>query len=348
MHCTDGLSRPPCCPPWVPALAIGLLVGLLGCRARVGMYVLHPPRFPHAAAQRLAIAPIGGASPLVPQVEEQLLHQRPWQRADAIVLTADRLTEAAPVRLASTSALQHDAMIVAAARRLQADAILDGEILVDTFTHPESEVDAPTSSVPRWPISRWGRPGDGKNAGKITIAWRWIDPQTGKTFDTYVLSIDDHQILAEYPDLVAVEVPEQRMAIAIARESWKLVGPWVGRETVQLATFPVLPGHRWVLAGNRAASRGDWPRARQYWEKALKLFPGNAAAHHNLALAQVAAERFDLAVEHLDRIGWWNHWGLPRETKFWIQKKHMDYQRICRGTPVGTNPAESAAAPAGN
>ncbi|RMF37790.1 MAG: tetratricopeptide repeat protein [Planctomycetota bacterium] len=323
-----------------------------GCRTTAGIYVWSPPTtLRPISAERVAIAPLLGPPQLAIEIEDQLLAQRPVQCRDVAVLSPAELQAASPVRLASTTPLQHDALAIAAAARAGAEVVLQGEVIwADLPAPPPSgQSGAPRSSmaaqVRRWIPSSVASP---LPRGRATVAWRLERVEDRRLLAAQVVSYDVRRAVQEYPDLVARrDAPQELLAAAMARESWKMLGPWVRREQVRLAQLPWMPGAGRVWLGNRAAQRGDWPTAEHYWQSALDWFPWNPAARHNLALAQVAREDIEGAQATLDTIPLWLSPGLPRDTKYWVENKRETYRSIFASdtaTPAVALPDQGAPA----
>ncbi len=289
------------------------------------------------APNRVAIAPLRGDPRLAARIEDALLRQRPVQCSHVAVLTPAELQAASPVRLASAAPLQHDALSIAAAARAGADVVMQGEVVwadlpdsSDSGSLENEAVRASSASIAqrgrRW-LGSSSR--SGLSSVRAAVAWRLENVQDRRLLATQVVAYDVPRALEQYPDLMAYrEAPSAVLAAAMARESWKMLGPWVRREKVRLAAPHWMPGGGRVWMGNRAARRGDWPTAERYWKSALDWFPWNAAAKHNLALAQVAREDWEGAQQTLDEIPAWLAFGLPRDTKYWVENKRRTYLQL--------------------
>lgn len=296
-----------------------------GCRTTAPVHVWVPPAVPVAPKATVALMPVSGHPVLAEQLQNQLLAQRPAAKADIALFTAEQLHLSSPVRLASTSAMSSDHLALNAARSIDADLLLKGDVLSDTIKWDSEDAN---SNAPQKPVD-WNQvffqrtDENSPDNESLLLTWRVIDVETGKTLDAYSLNLNTEQAREQYPDLDAAYQQDstQLLIAASAREAWKLLSPTVVKDEVELAK-PWLQLGAWrTRRGVKAAKKGDWKTAEQQFQKAAR-FPFNAAAKHNLAIALAAKEDFVAAKKQLEEIRGPFSTQMPGETLFWLDQRH--------------------------
>lgn len=315
---------------------IGLIAATTGCRTTAPVHVWVPPAVPVAPKATVALMPVSAHPELATRLQDQLLAQRPAAKADVALFTSEQLHLSSPVRLASTAAMSSDHLALNAARTMDADLLLKGDVLSETLKWDAIDSGKPTNDKPvDWNQVFFQRAGENSEDNEsLLLTWRVIDVETGKTLDAYSVNLNTEQAREQYPDLSAMhqEDPTQLLIAASAREAWKLLSPTVVKDEVDLAK-PWLQLGAWrTRQGVKAAKKGDWRTAEAHFEKAAR-FPFNAAAQHNLAIALAAKEDFQAAKQQLKKVRGPFSSGMPAETLFWLDQRHRVYHEA-HGLPT--------------
>lgn len=309
-----------------------LLISLVGCRATVPVHVWTPSQVAAPLGAKVALAPLAGNPDLARQIEMEMLHQRPIAKADVALFTAEQLAERFPVRLASTAALTSDLTAIKAAQAVGADLLLQGEIL-SAKLQPAEEQSGETKPVNMNQLFFLRRQAKELKDESLLLSWRILDVDSGRTLGTQVFTLHTRQALKQYPDLAAThENDTDALIAASARETWKSLAPVVSKESVRLSVPWFQPGAWGVRRGVKAAKTGQWQLAEARWQRVANIFPFNASAHHNLAVASAAREDFALAKQQLLKARGVFAWRLPGETLFWLDQNHRNYQ-LAHGLP---------------
>ncbi|MFK7737701.1 MAG: hypothetical protein AB8B50_16835 [Pirellulaceae bacterium] len=255
-----------------------------------------------------------------------MLQQRPAAKSDVALFTSEQLAARSPVRLASTAALSTDLTALGAAKAVDAEILLQGEILSANLQN-----DAPNSFKPNIPENMnqkffmMGQTDEEKQES-LLLSWRVIDTESGRTLGKRILTLRTDQALEQYPDLAGtIEDRTEVLLAASAREAWKTLAPVVVKDTVRLSKPFLQPGAIGVRRGIRAAKDGQWQLAEERWQRVADWFPYSAAAQHNLAIAQAAREDFPNAKKQLRKAKGLFAWRLPGDTLFWLDKRHREY-----------------------
>jgi hypothetical protein len=132
-------------------------------------------------------------------------------------------------------------------------------------------------------------------------------------------------VVDRYPDLGFVVDPNQQLMTGVVRDTYRLIAPWVDRQTIQLEVPYGLPGSREVRRGVVAARAGRWGEAQTIWQSAWERHPTNVAALHNLALAAAAAQDFSRAKQLARRAVRLRPIALHQQTLVWIELMQRDY-----------------------
>ncbi len=284
-----------------------------GCRTTVPIYVWQPALFACPPGAKIAIAPIAGNSEIATRVEQAFLGQKPEARADLRLISSKQLINYSPIRLVSTASLQNDVTAIQAAKKTQANLLLEGEILTARLVDPES----------RGPVT------EDKLAPneQLLISWRVIDVATSKSVANQLVSIDTRQADKDYPDMLLTHPdPTDRLIAASARDAWKGLAPSVARDEVKLMIPWLQIGAIQVRYGIVDCYKGRWDLAEQKFARAARWNPLNVAAHHNLAIAQAAREDFATAKEQLSDVSWPLSTQLPAESRFWLDQRDRQYR----------------------
>lgn len=287
---------------------------------------------------RIAIAPVAGPSPVAGAIESALLAQRPMVRSDVAILTAQQLMEASPIRLASTTALSNDLLALQAAKAAGADLVLCGQIIEQRLDWAKDQVvESPKTeqNMNQVFFQRLGQANKPKDPGyHLVMSWNVLSTQSGQSIATNQFKIKSSDVPTRYPDLQATSLqPSQQLINACAREAWKSLSPVVEKDQIRLAASWLQPGSWRVLLGVRAAKKGQWPIAEQYWQSAADGLLPSPAAHHNLAIAKAAREDFPAAKQELQHATGPLSLRLPPETLVWLDHHHQQFNQAHRLPP---------------
>lgn len=312
---------------------------LVGCRRSVPIHVWLPPETSVPPAGRVAIAPIYGNPELAAALHQALLTERPRIRADLAIVTPEQLREQSSVQFASTSPLANDVISVAVARQAGADILLQGVILdadIDLQSLAASEVEQKPKKID-WNQAYFNKKEEEPDKHeKIVLSWRAIDVASGQTIASHSFNLATQQAIEQYPDLDFAQHDQTQLLIsASARESWKTVAPYVGKDNVRLAVPWLQPGSFTVRRGVRAARKGNWELAQQHWQRGANGWWPHSAAHHNLALALAAREDYPAAKAELQKATGPLSLRLPPETLVWLDQQHRHHNlALGLGTPA--------------
>jgi hypothetical protein len=223
---------------------------------------------------------------------------------------------------------------IQAARNVGAQLLLQGEILDADIDLAGSQQQTPQNID--WNQAFFRKKEEANKQERILMSWRVIDVQSSKTVGSSTFNLDTKAAIKQYPDLDFVEHDQTQLLIAAsARESWKLVAPYVTKDQVRLAVPWLQPGAFTVRRGVAAARKGNWELAERKWKRVTDVFGFNAAAHHNLALAYAAREDFPAAKRQLQQADGWLAIRLPSETLVWLDQQHRYHnQALGLGVPV--------------
>jgi tetratricopeptide (TPR) repeat protein len=202
-----------------------------------------------------------------------------------------------PAEFAAARRAQPQLDLLAAARLLEADAVLMGRVAewrVADLTPKEGS----SSSWMRWPLgTQASGVGDESSVG---ISYELLDVQSGEIRDRRTSDHRHrHRNRHEPPP-----PPDRTMADlcrSCASDVVRAIAPHRVPIQVRLARQFYGQGLAELRAGNDAARSGDWAAAEMAWERALQRSSRNHAAHYNLALAAEARADYASASRHLDQ-----------------------------------------------
>ena len=317
-------------------MVISLTMFLSGCRARAPIYVWRPAKVTVPKPSRIALAPVAGDMQLAAFLEQALMQQRPAARSDIAILTSQQLAQVSPVRLASTAALSNDLIALQAARAAGADLVLCGQVIDGKLDfNNASPASAPQQNMNQVFFQRLGKNQTKDPGFHLVMAWNVLDTRTGKLVGSNQFKITSRDLVKKYPDLQVLQAsPTEQLITACARESWRTLAPTVEKEEVRLAVSFLQPGSWRVWRGVRAAKKGQWQLAEQYWQSAADGLLPSPAAHHNLAIAKASREQFQAAKAELQSATGLLSRRLPPETLVWLDYNHRLYHQAHQlGTP---------------
>ena len=159
----------------------------------------------------------------------------------------------------------------------------------------------------------------------MKISWRLTSLDAAGSALGKPVVVDVASAIDRYPDLGLIQDPQKVLAGAAVRDTFRLVTPYVRRESVPLAIAYLLPGSKEMRRGNAAALGGRWGEAESIWQGVLEKHPTQIAALHNLALAAAAGQDFSRAKVLARKAIRLQPSPLHKRTLVWIELKQRDY-----------------------
>jgi tetratricopeptide (TPR) repeat protein len=278
------------------------------------MMVWEPPSHAKRDIHSIAIAPISGQPDLASKLNEAMVASQPQIGRPIALLDPKKLEELTSIQLAGFDGQPSDIAGLSAARRANASVLLQGEI-VKARTEPQE----PPKS--RFDLRK--RPSE-----EITVSWIVTDVETGERLASKMTTIDRETAEKNYPDIKAMNgEPMERLILGAARESWAMLTPKTRQEDAILVMPWFLPGASKIRKGDGYARQGRWDLAETQWQDAASKHHWNNAAWHNLALAAVAREDFELARKRLEHAKTLLPNDRADKTERWVDTKQHDYHR---------------------
>lgn len=291
-------------PALTPILLLWLPVIAGGCRMGAPIHVWDPPQLESTVGKRVALSGVSGPAEVVGPLQQQLLDQAPSDPGRQMTLVgAGELQRGSEIQLVSAvDDLPSDLAAASVARRRGMDYVLSGEV------------------VPGRNRSRSG-PSD----SMLTVSWRLTALNEEHAGGGMPLVVDVNTAVDRYPDLALVGDPLEILNLAMARDTYHLITPWVSRDRVQLEIPYLLPGSADVRRGNLAARGGRWGEAEAIWSQVHERHPTQIAALHNLALAAAAGQDFSRAKKLARKAIRLQPSKLHKRTMVWIEVKQRAY-----------------------
>ena len=248
---------------------------LAGCKTHAPLHVWRPPSIQSAVGKRIVISEVAGPTHVTKPLIEQLLHSAPQEQGRKTTIAhSDVLKFSDEIRLVSaTDSEPSDIALQAAARSEGFDFVLRGEVLHDRGSRTVDE----------------GNP-------HLTVSWRLTELNDSGSIGGMPVAVNYEDAIQRYPDLALASDKQLAVTTAVARDTNRLVAPWLDRDQFTLAKPWLLPGSRKVRAGNLAAQNGRWGEAKAKWTNAADKHPLQVSAIHNLAVAAIAAQDFTTAM----------------------------------------------------
>jgi hypothetical protein len=162
---------------------------------------------------------------------------------------------------------------------------------------------------------------------RMVVTWEAYDVNSGAFTHAATVSLSRSQAEAKYPDLASIQDPVERLMVGISRETWSQFAPSVSKEDVTLQNPHWSFGSKQVRQGNGLAEDGLWQMAETQWQSAVSHHPRNKSAWHNLALASVAQEDFEMARLRLSKAKSWIPNKQTKATELWIDAQQKAYHR---------------------
>ncbi len=331
--------------------SIGIVV-VFGCHRSVPISTWQPAitqsgptAQPKQPPRRIAFEPIRGPDPLRQRLEEAIGRSKPLGSAHlAVIQSANPIdgpsikepnggpnaTASLPVRLASHQKQLERATPIFTAKRQNVDVLIRGEITladVDLQDSSSSEKITPNSpGAAMAALQQMSQPAKEK-PGQIVVNWEAFDVESGLFVDAITVSMTTAQAKERYPDLAIVADPVDRLLMGVSRQTWSQYVPTIEEQKIEIDQPWVSWGAKEVRRGNTSATDGLWQEAEQYWQNAVSDHPKNKSAWHNLAVAAVAHEDFELARVRLAHSKGWVADKRFKETELWIDRQQKAYHR---------------------
>ena len=282
---------------------------------------------------RVAFAPIGGPPELATRLSEAIEATRP---AGSPHLTRlPQLAAGLPPQPPGVIPASHQQLLEAvsplhAARQQNADWLIQGSI-----THAElgEEAQPFKPATPNSPgaalavLQRMTATPD-ETSERLIVSWEAVEVASGRTVQAATISFNRQQVEKEYPDLLLVQDPVDRLLRGVSRETWSHFAATLEPTDVELQQPWVSSGSSEVRRGNAAAKEGLWQLAETHWQTAAGSHPRNKAAWYNLAMASAAREDFELARLQLSKAKPMLPSKSFREAELWLDSQQKAYHRV--------------------
>lgn len=216
-----------------------------------------------------------------------------------------------------------------AARNRGAQLIVHGNIEMADIGDP-AEYQPKTLSNPNNPgaliASMNGVQAQAKDE-RLVVTWEAYDVETGQFINATTVSLTRTQAEKEFPELASYPDPVDRVLTGLSRQTWGQFAPSVGKREVTLNRPYISLGSKKVREGNTFAEEGLWQMAEYQWQAAVTAHPKNKSAWHNLALASVAQEDYEMARLRLSKARSWIPSSQFKKTELWIDGQQLAYHR---------------------
>ncbi len=318
--------------PFVPTCLLFILV-LAGCKMTAPIHTWKASKVNKDGTLRVAIGPIGIASranltaaPLdedlqqaANRLQENLRSTQPILSQQLIALHPSDLERSSAIQLVSYDRQPNDSATLGAARNAGADFILQGNVVL---AHLKQE-------PPQKPTLRSIIFGRREPMQHLTVHWTIIDVATGQRLAEETIALDRQSLQKKYPDLKNnIDSNDTKVLNASSRSAWELVASAPVQSEVMLDLPWVWAGSSQVRKGNAYARQGRWDLAEREWQDAAENHPSNTAAWHNLSLAAVAREDFELAKARIKHANSFLPGDPTYKTQLWIEQQQLHFHRV--------------------
>lgn len=295
------------------------LLLLTGCHATSDVALWSPPLAANGLGRRVSIATIEGKRDAAVTLTRSLHNNQPAGSLQLELVSQYELAQADPIALVSYQDQSiSDVSMLPVARRAGVDYLLFGELLSRASRDGKSDSGGPNEAneaTDQSPV--------------MAVSWRVVDVATKQTLWAAPVSASPSLVAERYPDLAQGNLSiDEQLTEAIARETWRLLIPFVSTTNVELASPVMGFGAREVRRINeRLAEDGNWATAQTAWQRVLDDHPRQHAAVHNLAIAAVARQDYDqarrLARSALSK----RDCSQYQRTLIWIEQRQREYHR---------------------
>jgi tetratricopeptide (TPR) repeat protein len=301
-----------------------------GCHMTAPMHTIDASTVPVHTHTRVAVGPVGIASRANPtsaaeptkllaaaeQLQQSMRASQPIPTQDWLAIHPADLDAVSDIQLVSYDNQPNDSATLGAARRAGANYILQGNVV-------DADLDPPKPRVKRFQLSSLIFPKK-PHSNSVTVHWSVIDVQTGARIHeetTRTTTQTANQIAKQFDKQPGTE----SVLAAASHEGWQFVANQLRRREAVLDLPWLWPGSAQVRKGNGYARQGRWDLAESEWQSAVDRHPTNTAAWHNLSLAAVAREDFELARSRLSHADSWLPGDPTFETLVWIESQQRNY-----------------------
>ncbi|MEM8671469.1 MAG: hypothetical protein AAGG48_28375 [Planctomycetota bacterium] len=268
------------------------------------MHVWQPPQLESTVGKRVVVSAVSGPDDISQPLKEQLIASAPSDAGRAVsIIDAAKLPRNETIQLVSAVDVESNDLATASlSRSAGADYVLRGEVLPHRGATGEVDVEMP-----------------------LRVSWRLLSLHGEGSASGMPIVVDQESLLDRYPDLGFVPNPNDQLVTGAVRDTFRLLSPWIDRQTVTLSIPYGLPGSRDVRRGIAAARGGRWGEAESIWTSVRVRHPTNVSALHNLALAAAAAQDFSRAKQLARRSIRLSPTSLHKKTLVWIELMQRDY-----------------------
>jgi tetratricopeptide (TPR) repeat protein len=316
-------------------LALSIVLLTSGCKMMAPIHTWNAAPAAKPGVVRVAVSPVGVASRAIPthqgngidklqqvaqRLQASLLETVPHPSPLLVAIPPTDLAKASEIQLVSYDDQPSEAAALGAARRVNADLLLQANIM---FANLEIPQETKRKALMRRLFGR------NKPVQHISVHWTVVDVPTGqRVFDKTIETTDIDIRKAALKNTNDITPHETRLISLASYRGWQLVSssPKASDIAIDLPWFWV--GASQVRKGNGYAKQGRWDLAEKEWQNVADQHPTNAAAWHNLALAAVAREDFELAksrLKHADSIA---RGRAPHDTAAWIEEQERQYKAV--------------------
>lgn len=303
------------------AIAVMAIVVMVGCRTSAPIHVWQPPALASVKNQTLVLMKIEGFPELAASIRETMLSTNgDRSRSSRLnLIVPEQLSTPSSIRLVSGHDSGHDSAtdpisnlnsrssdlaVASAARDAGVQHLLRGEIIQAT--------------------------GHENSVERLGMVWQLVGLSADSRPTGIPVSVDQALIEREYPDLMLVTDPHERLHRAMVRKTFSLLTATVQRQSVTLARPAPTLGRGRIRRGNDLASKGNWPAAEELWVEAIERHPGQTAGWINASIAAAARQDFSQAKQRAVRAIRLSalapaYRSLAEQTLVWIELRQRDY-----------------------
>lgn len=308
------------------------MLATCGCRVVAPVHVWTPPELESVVGKRVGISEVAGPEDIAGPIRRKMLSMNPNDSGRSLVaIDTHKLQSPQAIQLVSATTdpaigdhasgdqptkPPSDITTNQIARNAGLDYVLRGQI--ETRNHqPRTDKKA---------LNEMGLVPFDPNQS-IAVSWKLYSVKDNRPIGGRPVVIDGVTAAERYPDLTAVNDPNDALLTAVVRESYRLVSPSTREQKVQLAIPYLTPGSNATRHANNLAIAGRWGEAEIIWQEVIDKHPTQSAALHNLALAAAAGQDFSRAKKLARKAIRRYPAPLHKKTLVWIEKRQRDYHR---------------------
>ncbi len=214
------------------------------------MHVWKPALNQKRAIRTIAVGPTYGDKALAEKLDQAIIGSQPKAGNAITLLHPKLLEEMTQIQLASFDGQPSDVAGINAARRANADVLLQGQILLSR-TEPQE----PKKGF----FDFRNRPSE-----MVTVAWTVTDVASGERLGEHTIRLDREKAEKEFPDLALMQGDNMdRVITALSRKSWSMFSPMTQQKEAVLCLPWLMPGSGLIRKGNGYAKQGRWDLAEE-------------------------------------------------------------------------------------